>query len=73
MERLMSTLNTTPSWIPLADEALKRAAERARDFAIQTNTGICVMQDAKIVRFTASVLNGLGKWPFQNVPSNSDP
>ena len=52
----METPNSVPSWMPLADEALKRAAQRARDVAIQTNTGICVMQDGKIVRITADEL-----------------
>jgi hypothetical protein len=45
-----------PAWIPLADEALKRAALRARDVAIQTNTGILVMVDGKIVTITAEEL-----------------
>jgi len=52
----METTNTVPSWMPLADEALKRAAQRAREIAIQTNTGICVMQEGKIVRITADEL-----------------
>ncbi len=36
-----------------AAEALKRAALRARDVAIQTNTGILVMIDGKMVTTTA--------------------
>ncbi len=46
----------TPAWIPLADEALKRAALRARDVAIQTNTGILVMIDGRMVTITAAEL-----------------
>ncbi len=45
-----------PAWIPLADEALKCAALRARDAAIQTNTGILVMVDGKVVTITAEEL-----------------
>ncbi len=42
-----------PSWIPLTDKALKRAAVRARDAAIQTNNEILVMIDGKMVTITA--------------------
>ena len=52
----MNTESLRPSWIPLADEALKRAALRARDVAIQTNTGILVMVDGKMVKITAEEL-----------------
>jgi hypothetical protein len=45
-----------PAWIPLADEALKRAALQGRDVAIQTNTGILVMVDGKMVKITAEEL-----------------
>ncbi len=45
-----------PAWIPLADEAHKRAALRARDVAIQTNTGILVMVDGKVVKIAAEEL-----------------
>ena len=45
-----------PAWIPRADEALKRAALRARDVAIQTNTGIVVMIDGKMVAISAEEL-----------------
>ena len=44
------------AWIPLADEALKLAALRARDVAIQTNTGVLVMVDGKMVKITAEEL-----------------
>jgi hypothetical protein len=47
---------TRPDWIARADEALKRAALRARDAAIQTNTGILVMVDGKVVKITAEEL-----------------
>ena len=52
----MNTESVIPSWIPLADEALKRAALRARDIAIQTNTGILVMIDGKMVKIGADEL-----------------
>ncbi len=52
----MHTETVRPAWIPLADEALKRAALRARDVAIQTNTGILVMIDGRMVTITAAVL-----------------
>ena len=45
-----------PAWIPLADEALKRAALRAREVAIQTNTGIVVMIEGKMVQISAAEL-----------------
>ncbi len=45
-----------PAWIPLADEALKRAALRARDVAIQTNPRIVVMIDGKMVTISAEEL-----------------
>ena len=47
---------TRPDWIARADEALKRAALWARDAAIQTNTGILVMVDGKVVKITAGEL-----------------
>ena len=52
----MNTETVRPAWIPLADEALKRAALRARDVAIQTNTGILVMIDGRMVTITADEL-----------------
>lgn len=52
----MNTETVRPAWIPLADEALKRAALRARDVAIQTNTGILVMIDGRMVTITAAEL-----------------
>ena len=52
----MHTETVRPAWIPLADEALKRAALRARDVAIQTNTGILVMIDGRMVTITADEL-----------------
>ena len=52
----MNDQKAAPDWIPLADEALKRAARRAREVAIQTNTGIVVMIDGKMVRISAEEL-----------------
>ena len=52
----MNTESVRPAWIPLADEALKRAALRAREVAIQTNTGIVVMIDGKMVTISAAEL-----------------
>jgi hypothetical protein len=45
-----------PAWIQRADEALKRAALKAREIAIQTNTGIVVMIDGKMVTISAEEL-----------------
>jgi hypothetical protein len=42
----------TPEWFQQADEALKRAARRARELAARTNTPIHIMKDGKIVRLT---------------------
>lgn len=44
------------SWVPLVDEAIKRAAVRARAVAMQTNTGILVMIDGKMVKIGAEEL-----------------
>lgn len=38
------------NWIQQADNALMRAAKRAREVAEQTNTPLHVMKDGKIVK-----------------------
>jgi imidazolonepropionase-like amidohydrolase len=40
--------------------AMQRAAQMARKIAIQTNTGIVVVSDGKIVRITAEELRAEG-------------
>jgi len=47
---------TRPDWSARADEALERATLRVREIAIQTNTGIFVMIDVKMVTITAGEL-----------------
>ncbi len=47
---------STPAWNTLADYALKRAALRAREVATQTNTGILVMIDGKMLKIGAEEL-----------------
>ena len=39
-----------------SQEALRRAAEQARQTAIQTGTDLIIVQDAKTVRIPAAVL-----------------
>lgn len=41
--------------------AMQRAAQMARDVAMQTNTAIILMQDGKIVRITAAELRRQAK------------
>ena len=43
-------MKTTTTWIQQADNALKRAAKRAREVAERTNTPLLVQRDGKIVR-----------------------
>ncbi len=43
-------MKTTKAWIQQADNALQRAAKRAREVAEQTNTPLHVMRDGRIVQ-----------------------
>ena len=43
-------MKTKTDWIQQADNALRRAARRARDVAERTRTPLHVMRDGKIVR-----------------------
>lgn len=45
-------MKTTIDWIQKADVALRRAALRARETAMRTNTGIYVLKDGRIVKLT---------------------
>ena len=47
--------------IERALDALRRAAEMARQIAIDTNTGIVVFRDGTVVRISAAELRE-GKW-----------
>jgi hypothetical protein len=38
------------SWIQKADDAMKRAAKRAREVAAQTNTAVVVQKDGRIIK-----------------------
>lgn len=42
-------MNVATNWIQDADQALQRAAKRARDLATRTNTPLHVMRDGQIV------------------------
>ena len=43
-------MKTPANWIQLADNALQRAAKRARETAGRTNTPLHVMRNGKIVK-----------------------
>jgi len=43
-------MKTTTTWIQQADDAMKRAAKRAREIAARTNTPVHVIRDGKIVK-----------------------
>jgi len=43
-------MKTTATWIQEADTALKRAAKRAREIAMRTDTAMHVVRDGKIVK-----------------------
>jgi hypothetical protein len=47
-------MNTTKTWIQQADDALRRAALRAREAAARTNTPLLVQRDGKLVRLSIS-------------------
>ena len=42
-------MKAAKTWIQKADDAMKRAAKRAREVAAQTNTAVVVLKDGKIV------------------------
>jgi hypothetical protein len=46
-----------PQWIIQADEALKRAAQRARELAARTHTPLHVMRDGRMVKLMPSPLD----------------
>ena len=43
-------MKKTANWIQQADNAIKRAAKRAREVAERTNTPLLVQRDGKIVK-----------------------
>ena len=43
-------MKTKPQWIIQADEALKRAARRARELAARTGTPLHVVRDGRMVK-----------------------
>ena len=49
-------MNPTANWIQKADAALKRAAKRAREVAVLTNTPLHIMRDGKMVELTPAEL-----------------
>jgi len=48
-------MKTKPQWIIQADEALKRAARRARELAARTRTPLHVMRDGQVVKLMPSL------------------
>jgi hypothetical protein len=48
--RFGSKARAKTNWIQQADNALKRAAKRAREVAVRTNTPLHVMRDGRIVK-----------------------
>jgi hypothetical protein len=42
-----------PSWVKKADDAMIRAALRARELAIKTNTPLHIVKDGKIINILA--------------------
>lgn len=61
-------MKTTLNWIELADHALKRAAQRAREVAWRTNTPLLVMRNGKIVK----LIPGPEKGMFREEPPPPD-
>jgi hypothetical protein len=58
-------MKAKPNWIQQADNALQRAAKRAREVAERTNTPLHVMRDGKIVK----VMPGTGDLALREEPS----
>jgi len=42
-------MKTAPNWIQQADQAMQRAAIRARELAMRTNTSVHVVKDGTII------------------------
>ena len=51
-----------------SQEALRRAAEQARQTAIQTGTDLIIVQDGKTVRIPAAVLREQAQTPTAPTP-----
>jgi hypothetical protein len=47
-------MKATPDWIQQADQAMQRAARRARELAQRTHTSLHVMKAGEIVAITPS-------------------
>ena len=45
----MKIMNDTRSWFDIADDAMARAALRAREIAKITNTSLHIMRDGRII------------------------
>ena len=52
-------MNTTETWIQQADNALRRAAKRAREVAARTNTPLLVQKEGKLVQLVMPATQGL--------------
>jgi hypothetical protein len=57
-------MKTKQTWIQQADNALMRAAKRAREAAERTNTPLHVIRDGKIVQ----LMPGAGDWVLREHP-----
>ena len=53
------------TWIQQADDALRRAAKRAREVAARTNTAVIVQKDGKIVK----LIPGAGELAVRDQPA----
>ena len=61
-------MKTTNTWIQQADEALKRAAKRAREVAERTGTCVLVQKNGRIVK----VFPGAGEQVLREEPPPYD-
>lgn len=52
-------MNTTETWIQQADNALRRAAKRAREVAARTNTPLLVQKEGKLVQLVVPITQEL--------------
>ncbi len=60
----------SPNWIEQADQAMIRAATRARAIAAATNTPIYYMEEGKIVNFMPGAENSSSKESIPTIDGN---
>lgn len=61
-------MKTKTNWIQQADQALQRAAKRARELAERTNTPLHIMRDGKVVK----LMPGFGDLLLRKDPPSAD-